>query len=130
MHILKPKNAVKNKLAFNIIMKKISEVGKKIVPHKKAAITMDITKMIAEMNHFTFSIGWNNDINIKIISKNSNPPPKVAVIANKKGNGAKFNNKISNQTNMKETIINVYKGFLNSSLRPVINDILYSFDNY
>lgn len=89
------------------MMKKISEVGKKIVPHKKAAITMDITKMIADMNHFTFSIGWNSDINMKIISKNNNPPPKVAVIANKKGQRAKFNNKISNQTNMKEAIINV-----------------------
>ena len=107
MHILKPKNAVKNKFAFNIMMKKISEVGKKIVPHKKAAITMDITKMIADMNHFTFSIGWNSDINMKIISKNNNPPPKVAVIANKKGQRAKFNNKISNQTNMKEAMINV-----------------------
>ena len=107
MHSLKPKKAVKNKFAFNIIMKKISEVGKKIVPHRKVANTMDIIKMIAEMNHFTFSIGWNSDITMKIISKNSNPPPKVAVIANKKGKGEKFNIKIRNQTKMKEVMMNV-----------------------
>ena len=107
MHNLNPKKAVKNKFAFNIIMKKISEMGKKIVPHKKAANTMDITKMIAEMNHLTFSIGLNSDTTMKIISKNSNPPPKVAVIANKRGMGAKFNINISNQTNMKEAMINM-----------------------
>ncbi|MHA1373158.1 MAG: hypothetical protein ACTSR7_02565 [Promethearchaeota archaeon] len=91
---------------------------------------MDITKMIAEMNHLTFSIGWNSDITIKIIPKNSNPPPKEAIIRNKKDEGTKLSIKISNQTKMKEAMMNVYKGFLKRALRPVIKDINYSFDNY
>ncbi|MHA1669186.1 MAG: hypothetical protein ACTSV5_01275 [Promethearchaeota archaeon] len=82
-------------------------MGKKIVALKKTATTMDMTKMMAEMNHFIFSIGWNKDINMKIISKNSNPPPKVVIIRNKNGSGAKLNIKINNQTNMKEEMITV-----------------------